>query len=281
MAYLTMKIIQPLLWTGLCLAIVMESAIAQDLPTKPVLTLDASERILDSAITEAKRLNAPHGSFAVVDDAGYLLVFKRIDNSLPATAQVAVGKARTAAIFRTPSADLENAVNNGRFSMLSGGFNVGDGFTAMKGGIPLRVRGQVIGAIGVSGTASADQDEQIAKAVVEKWERGSHGADPKPESGLEDENSGGLRESELGHLGGALATVDLATREGVESVQGTWRYHDIKVVESDFLAAGPDGQPGDLAVHAQDFEPHAGAAFFDDSKWRVIEPQSLSQRRST
>ena len=59
--------------------------------------------------------------------------------------------------------------------MLSGGFNVGDGFTAMKGGIPLRVRGQVIGAIGVSGTASADQDEQIAKAVVEKWERGSHG----------------------------------------------------------------------------------------------------------
>ena len=175
MAYLTKKIIQPLLWTGLCLAIVMESAIAQDLPTKPVLTLDTSERILDSAITEAKRLNAPHGSFAVVDDAGYLLVFKRIDNSLPATAQVAVGKARTAAIFRTPSADLENAVNNGRFSMLSGGFNVADGFTAMKGGIPLRVRGQVIGAIGVSGTASADQDEQIAKAVVEKWERGSHG----------------------------------------------------------------------------------------------------------
>jgi len=111
MAYLTMKIIQPLLWTGLCLAIVVESAIAQDLPTKPVLTLDTSERILDSAITEAKRLNAPHGSFAVVDDAGYLLVFKRIDNSLPATAQVAVGKARTAAIFRMPSADLENAVH--------------------------------------------------------------------------------------------------------------------------------------------------------------------------
>ena len=191
------------------------------------------------------------------------------------------GKARVGHGDFVPSADLENAVNNGRFSMLSGGFNVGDGFTAMKGGIPLRVRGQVIGAIGVSGTASADQDEQIAKAVVEKWERGSHGADPKPESGLEDENSGGLRESELGHLGGALATVDLATREGVESVQGTWRYHDIKVVESDFLAAAPDGQPGNLATHAQDFEPHAGAAFFDDSKWQVIEPQTLSQQRST
>src|SRR6516162_7626247 len=231
-----MKTIQHLLWTGLCLAIVMESAIAQDLPTKPVLTLDASERILDSAITEAKRLNAPHGSFAVVDDAGYLLVFKRIDNSLPATAQVAVGKARTAAIFRMPSAELETAVNKGRISMLSGGFNVGDGFTAMKGGIPLRIGGQVIGAIGVSGAASADQDEEIAKAVVGQWEQGLGRLNTSAVAARLADDARGLQ-------GAPLATVDLATREGVESVQGTWRYHDVKVVESDFLAAAPDGQP--------------------------------------
>lgn len=261
----------------------MECASAQDLPTKPVLTLDVSERILASAITEAKRLNAPHGSFAVVDDAGYLLVFKRIDNSLPATALVAIGKARTAAIFRMPSADLENAVNKGRFSMLSGGFNVGDGFTAMKGGIPLRIGSQVIGAIGVSGAASADQDEQIAKAVVGQWEQGLGRLNTSaPESAsMVAAHNGGLADHALGPPGAPLAIVDLATREGVDSVQGSWRYHDVKIVESDFLAAAPDGQPGDLATHAQDFEPHAGAASFDDSKWQVIEPQTLSQRRST
>jgi len=271
------------LWTSASLAILIRSAVAQDLPTKPVLTLEAAEKIMASATAEARRLNAPHGSFAVVDDAGYLLVFKRLDHSLPATAQVAVGKARTAAIFRMTSANLENAVNQGRFAMLSGGFNVGDGFTCMRGGIPLTARGQVIGAIGVSGAASAEQDEQIGRAVVEKWERGLSSAKTSPpESGsaMLAQESGGKTGCEPGLLGAPLGVVDLATRDGAASVQGIWRYHDVKIVERDFFAPAADGQPGVLPNHAYDFEPHAGAAFFDDSKWPVIEPGTLSERRA-
>ena len=89
-----------------------------------------------------------------------------------------------------------------------------------------------------------------------------------------------MRESELGHLGGSLTVVDLATSEEADSVQGIWRYHDVKIVESDFLAAAPDGQPGDSPTHTCDFEPHAGGAFFDDTKWEVIAPETLSEQRS-
>lgn len=76
------------------------------------------------------------------------------------------------------------------------------------------------------------------------------------------------------------ASVDLMTTAGVESVQGQWRYSDTKIVETEFRAAGVDGQPGTAPNHAYDFEPHAGAAAFDDSQWPVVEPTALDQRRS-
>ena len=77
-----------------------------------------------------------------------------------------------------------------------------------------------------------------------------------------------------------LATIDLATAEGVRSVKGQWRYHDTKIVETQFRAAGPEGQPAGGPVGAYDIEPHAGAADFDDSGWESIAPESLSERRT-
>lgn len=77
----------------------------------------------------------------------------------------------------------------------------------------------------------------------------------------------------------ALVTVDLATTRGLESVDGTWRYADAKIVESDFRAAGKEGQPTGRRVRTYDFAPHAGGAGFDDSAWPVIAPESLSERR--
>jgi len=76
------------------------------------------------------------------------------------------------------------------------------------------------------------------------------------------------------------AVIDLATKEGVQLVNGEWRYSDIRIVEVDFRAAGADGQPTGKPGKAYDFEPHAGRAGFDDSKWEVIDPATLSQRRS-
>jgi glc operon protein GlcG len=74
---------------------------------------------------------------------------------------VAAAKARTAAIFRKPTADFENAIRNGRGALLG----VSE-MTPLQGGIPILLGGQVVGAVGVSGAASAQQDEELAKAAA-------------------------------------------------------------------------------------------------------------------
>jgi gluconolactonase len=77
------------------------------------------------------------------------------------------------------------------------------------------------------------------------------------------------------------ATIDLATKAGVELVKGQWRYSDTRIIEVDFKAAGPDKQPTGAPNKTYDYEPHAGGADFDDSKWEAIEPTTLDARRST
>jgi gluconolactonase len=77
------------------------------------------------------------------------------------------------------------------------------------------------------------------------------------------------------------ASIDLATREGVDLVKGQWRYSDTKIIEVDFKSAGADKQPTGAANKTYDYTPHAGGADFDDSKWETIEPTTLEARRST
>ena len=76
------------------------------------------------------------------------------------------------------------------------------------------------------------------------------------------------------------AVVDLATEDGARLVNGHWRYSDVKIVETAFLAPAADGQPSRTPNMTYDFEPHGGDAGFDDSSWTEIAPQSLSQRRA-
>ncbi len=77
------------------------------------------------------------------------------------------------------------------------------------------------------------------------------------------------------------AAVDLATLEGVGLVKGQWRYSDTRIVEVDFKAAGPEGQPTGGALKTYDFTPHAGGADFDDAAWEALDPTTLGKRRST
>jgi len=77
------------------------------------------------------------------------------------------------------------------------------------------------------------------------------------------------------------AVIDLTTLEGVGLVKGQWRYSDTKIIEVDFKAPGPDGQPTGKRIKTYDYTPHAGGADYDDSKWEVLDPATLSQRRST
>lgn len=75
------------------------------------------------------------------------------------------------------------------------------------------------------------------------------------------------------------AMVDLGSVDGVKAVKGEWRYSDTKIIETDFRGPGPDKQPTGAPVKTYDYAPHAGGADFDDSKWEVINPTTLDQRR--
>lgn len=122
------------------------------------ITLEAAKKVAADAVAYAKANNSPGGSIAIVDNGGNLLYLERLDNTFVASADVAIQKAKTAAQFKAPSKKLEDAVNNGRSALIT------VGRTFLQGGIPIMYNGQVIGAIGVSGAASAAQDEEIAIA---------------------------------------------------------------------------------------------------------------------
>ena len=127
---------------------------------KRVLTLAGARIVAAAAEMEAKRLNTT-GAVAVVDDGGNLLYLLRIDNTFPAGSYVAMDKAKTAATFRMPTRNLEDAVKNGRTSLVA----VSE-MTPLAGGVPIVVDGHIVGAVGVSGAANAQQDEDLAKIAA-------------------------------------------------------------------------------------------------------------------
>lgn len=134
-------------------------AVSAQVVDKKALTLDGAKKVIAAAEAEAVK-NHVGCSIAVVDDGGNLVAFHRIDPTFPAGAHVSIGKARTAALFRQPTKNFEDVITQkGRTSMIAL-----DDFTPLQGGVPIVVGGQIVGAIGVSGSASADQDEQFAKA---------------------------------------------------------------------------------------------------------------------
>ncbi len=146
------------LFVGAVLVTVAATANAQ-VVEKKALTLDGAKSIIAAAVAEAKRSNAPGGAIAIVDDGGNLIALERLDNTFAAGANISIGKARTAALFKRPTKAFEDIINKGRTTMVA----LPD-FTPLQGGVPIMVGGQVIGGIGVSGAASAQQDEEIAIA---------------------------------------------------------------------------------------------------------------------
>ena len=130
---------------------------AQTIATKNI-SLEAAKKVVTEAVKYAKANNAPGGAIAVVDAGGSLVYLERLDNTFAAASEVATKKANTAALFKAPSSKLENSINGGRQALIT------VGHTFLQGGIPIIYQGQVIGAIGVSGSASAQQDEDMANA---------------------------------------------------------------------------------------------------------------------
>jgi len=130
---------------------------APELPVKKVLTLQIANQMADAAQAEAEKRRATV-VITVVDDGGYPIVLRRLDNTQVASVQVGIDKARTAAIYRRPSKDFEDQVKNGRVSALALA-----GGVALQGGLPIKVDGVVVGAISASGN-TPQEDEDIAAA---------------------------------------------------------------------------------------------------------------------
>ena len=153
-----MKSIRALFVTLLVCLAATSAATAQVMV--PALDAAAAARLAGLAAAEARMRNAG-GAIAVVDPGGHLLFLQRLDNTFPAAATVSVEKARTAATFRMPTRNFEDAVKNGRQALL--GVDV---ITPLQGGVPVMIDQQVVGAIGVSGAHSAQEDDAIAQAAV-------------------------------------------------------------------------------------------------------------------
>jgi glc operon protein GlcG len=127
---------------------------------KKVLTLTGARVVGDAAAAEARRLGTG-GAIAVVDDGGHLLYLLRLDNTFAAASNISIAKARSAANFRRPTSVFEDAITKGRTSLVAN-----DELLPLQGGVPVVVDGQVVGAVGVAGAMSAQQDEEIAKVAA-------------------------------------------------------------------------------------------------------------------
>ena len=124
-----------------------------------MLTLDDCRKISAAGEAEARKNNW-NVCIAILDDGGHLLHLVRMDGATPANSRIAIEKSRTAAETRRSTAMWEERVKSGRMVMLKM-----PGVTPVQGGLPIVIDGECIGAVGVSGVQS-HEDEQIAKAGI-------------------------------------------------------------------------------------------------------------------
>ena len=127
--------------------------------TTKYITLDDAKKAMVAAEAEARKNNW-NVAIAVLDAGGHLILFQRMDDTQIGSVNIAMGKAKTAVNFKRPTKAMEDIVAGGRMAFLAV-----EGIIPIQGGLPVVVDGKVIGAVGVSGVQSS-QDEQVAQAAV-------------------------------------------------------------------------------------------------------------------
>ena len=123
------------------------------------LTLAGAVRLADAAEAEAKARGVAV-CIAVVDQAAHMMLFRRMDHAALVSVDVALGKARTAALMKKTARFFEEMIDSGHPSLLSVGT-----LMPLRGGEPVPGGAGIVGAIGISG-AAGDVDEAIAQAAV-------------------------------------------------------------------------------------------------------------------
>ena len=130
-----------------------------NLPYGVAITPDVAKKAAAAAIAEAAK-NKWSMAVAIVDGGGYLVYFERMPDTQLGSVEIAMEKAKTAALFRRPTKSFQDALATGgenlRLLRLTGAIPV-------DGGFPLVVDGKIVGAIGASG-GSSDQDGRTAQA---------------------------------------------------------------------------------------------------------------------
>ena len=155
-----MKTLTRTIAIALLLSGIAATAQAQFVERK-TLSIEGAHKVIAGAVAYAKKVNAPGGVIAVVDEGGNLMALERLDGTFAAGANISIGKARTAVLFKRPTKAFEDIIKNGRTAMVA----LPDTFfTPLQGGIPITIDGQIVGGVGVSGAASAAQDEELAMA---------------------------------------------------------------------------------------------------------------------
>ena len=128
----------------------------------PNITLDVARKVMVAAVAESRKNSWPM-AIAIVDNAGQLVAYERMDNTQTASVHVAIEKAVSSATYRRSTKVFQDLVAGGGLGMRILGL---PGAVPIEGGLVLMQDGKLIGAIGVSGMAS-DQDGVVAKAGVD------------------------------------------------------------------------------------------------------------------
>lgn len=147
---------------AMALAAVSIGAYAQIPQYGTSINLEMAKKVVAAAEVESRKNNWPM-AIAVVDNAGMLVAYVRMDNTQTASVQVAIDKAVSSAMYRRPTKAFQDMVAGGGAGMRALGLR---GASPVEGGLPLLLDGKIIGGIGVSG-ANADQDGVAAKAGVD------------------------------------------------------------------------------------------------------------------
>jgi len=160
MPSLTKKLLLVLVFVLACCLFAAFSTLAQmPNPYGPPISLEAAKKAAAPALEEARKNNW-NMCVAIVDPAGTLVYYEKMDNTQLGSAQVCISKARSAALFKRPTKAFQDA-------LAAGGTGLRilriEGAVPVEGGIPIVSDGKIVGAIGVSGDTS-EHDAQCAKA---------------------------------------------------------------------------------------------------------------------
>jgi glc operon protein GlcG len=148
------------LLAALTILLFSAGARAQQMPNPygAPISLENAKKAAAAAIGEARKNNWTM-ALAVVDPNGTLVYYEKLDNTQIGSAQVAINKARSAALFKRPTKSFEDQLAKGGDGLRTLGL---EGAVPVEGGVPIVIEGKIVGAIGMSGGTSA-QDAQCAQ----------------------------------------------------------------------------------------------------------------------